>query len=47
MKLLLVGDCHFRTKTPEHRTEPDFASVCLGKLKQVLRGKVILFIGYA
>ena len=36
MKLLLVGDCHFRTKTPEHRTEPDFASVCLGKLKQVL-----------
>lgn len=35
MRLLLVGDAHLRTETPERRREPDFAAVCLGKWRQV------------
>lgn len=36
MKLLLLGDCHLRVRTPRRRTEADFAMVCLGKLGQAL-----------
>lgn len=35
MKILLVGDAHFRTKTPENRRETDFKAVCLNKLRQI------------
>ena len=37
MKLLLVGDAHFRASTPRKRKDEDFVALCDDKLCQILR----------
>jgi len=36
MRILVLGDLHLRSTTPERRREADFKAVCLGKLAQAL-----------
>lgn len=36
MKICLVGDTHFRTKTPSARTDDNFEDTCISKLNKVL-----------
>lgn len=50
MRILLLGDCHFRTRRPRARTEEDWLGACMGKLGQVLdiakeRANLILQVG--
>ncbi len=36
MKFLILGDCHFRVRTPQCRTDENFMETCLDKLQQAM-----------